>query len=68
MIFCSPLSNEFPSGEKWVKHSASLDVAVTLFRVDYGTTLTDYELEDKSQGGRARFGPGGALGIDLKPC
>lgn len=50
MIFCSQLSNEFPSGDKWMKHSASLDVAVALFNVDYGTTLADYAVRGQQSG------------------
>lgn len=50
MIFCSQLSNEFPSGGKWMKHSASLDVAVALFNVDYGTTLADYAVRGQQSG------------------
>lgn len=50
MIFCSQLSNEFPSGEKWMKRSASLDIAVALFNVDYGTTLADDAVRGQQSG------------------
>lgn len=44
VIFCSQLSDKFPSGGKWVKHAASLEVEGALFYVDCGTELIGHVL------------------------